>query len=329
MNVDELGARLRAELEQRAAALGLRARDIQVTYQLNWGGYVNASFQAGDGRRTYHIKLTDDPYVARALAQWHRVGGMLSPRYHAPPVLGWIELADHGFAGLVFEHIRGRAPLSRDDALVHAMLPVIRELHDDSTLASALLARPRACRTTFFETYADRFAADLDLIFAEIPDFISTQTASWLRNESSRLVRQVEESAAFDEQAAAPIHGDLWLNNLLVTDDGRWYILDWDDLTIGDPALDLAMLFGPTMTDLSPNGWRDWERVLGAGPAMLERLELYSQASLLDWVIDSVADYLEADAAPEHAGLVRGERMRVHRAALALYRALYASAGTR
>lgn len=50
------------------------------------------------------------------------------------------------------------------------------------------------------------------------------------------------------------------------------------------------------------------------------RLPLLGQATLLDWVIDPLYDWIDADASPAHAGEVRAEKQRVHQAALGLYR---------
>ena len=119
-----------------------------------------------------------------------------------------------------------------------------------------------------------------------------------------------------------PVHCDPWLNNLLWVSREEWYLVDWDDLRIGDPAADLAALCGPTADDLRPLKL-DPGSLPGLSEAERERLPLLGRATLLDWVIDPVADWVEADAAPELAPMVREEKERVHRAALREYEQRY------
>jgi aminoglycoside phosphotransferase (APT) family kinase protein len=134
----------------------------------------------------------------------------------------------------------------------------------------------------------------------------------------------VAAEPAFGEAADAPTHGDLWLNNLLVTSEGEWFLLDWDGLALGDPALDWGMLFGPSRTDLRTAADRALPPAITADPAVRERLALYARASLLDWIIDPLADWIDAGESPEHIVEVRAEKERIHRAALAAYRQRYA-----
>jgi hypothetical protein len=49
-----------------------------------------------------------------------------------------------------------------------------------------------------------------------------------------------------------------------------------------------------------------------------------SAGSLLDWVIDPLADWIEAGVVgPDHVSAVREEKERIHGEALELYRAVY------
>lgn len=51
----------RGHLASRAAELGLDAARLRVEYVLNWGGFVNRSFQVTDGDARLHLKLSRDP----------------------------------------------------------------------------------------------------------------------------------------------------------------------------------------------------------------------------------------------------------------------------
>jgi hypothetical protein len=54
-----------------------------------------------------------------------------------------------------------------------------------------------------------------------------------------------------------------------------------------------------------------------------ERLQFLGRATLLDWVIDPLSDWIDAETAAEYVPVVREEKARVHQQALACYRELY------
>ncbi|HEX9871356.1 MAG TPA: phosphotransferase, partial [Candidatus Tectomicrobia bacterium] len=120
-----------------------------------------------------------------------------------------------------------------------------------------------------------------------------------------------------------PVHGDLWLNNTLVDSAGRWYLLDWDGLSLGDPVADWAMLFGPSRERPQPatEGVVLSHTILS--PAERQRLSVYARASLLDWVIDPLADWVQAGSEPEHGAQVRMANERTHDGAWQLYQSLH------
>jgi aminoglycoside phosphotransferase (APT) family kinase protein len=109
---------------------------------------------------------------------------------------------------------------------------------------------------------------------------------------------------------------------VLVCEDGRWYVVDWDDLALGDPALEFGILLGPLLAHLPP-AERSMPAALPASHGLHARLEVYLRAALLDEVIDSLADYVESDFAPEHQAEVQAEKQRVHEQALKRYRSIY------
>ncbi len=128
-------------------------------------------------------------------------------------------------------------------------------------------------------------------------------------------------SALFDGPADRPTHTDVWLNNVLVTEDARWYLLDWDDLQLGDPVLDVAMVGGPTLDDLE-------RRVIpaahgGLSNTEIERVRLYHRMMLLDWVIDTLADWIDSAKTLTNPADYRAQKRDVHERALALYRELH------
>lgn len=324
MDGESIEERIEAELLARADALGLNAGALQIRYVLNWGGFSNRSYHVTDGHRRLHLKLASEPEYINGVRRWRGVADLLAARHHAPPMLGWLEVPGTPLEGPLFEHIEGTTPRVRTPAFLDAVAPLLARLHGDAELAARLAADhpPRRCRDTFTGTFIRRFREDLRHVRGDPPPFVPDTLMDWMEREVDALDREATTRPEFGEPADAPAHGDLWLGNLLEGADGRVSVLDWDDLTLGDPALDWATLLGPTRGDVSLSGHAALPAQARA-PGVAERLPLYARATLLDWVLDPLADWIEAGTAPEHAAEVRAEKERIHSAALTVYRATY------
>lgn len=319
MNADTLRDIVWEHFRRNAAEFGLDPASLQVEYVLNWGGFVNYSYRVRDRSRSFHLKLSISEDDRDALYRLCKFAPRLE-RYHAPAVASWIDLGSA--AGPLFEHVAGSPP-ALDATVVAEVLPVLGELNADWELAAALASPDKL--TAFDEYSANfhrRFTEDLRGVRESPPPFVSRELVAWLDAQVMELHQAVAAAAAFSEPLGKPVHGDLWLNNLLWVNQNEWHLVDWDDLRIGDPATDIATLFGPTAEDLRP--LKMLEHATGfLTSGEKERLEYLGRATLLDWVIDPLSDWIDADAAPAHTDLVRAEKERIHRQALALYRELY------
>lgn len=319
MNADTLRVLVSDYFLSRAASFGLDPDSIVVEYVLNWGGFVNFSYRIGDARHAYHLKLSPSAEDQAALRRWMTLAPLLGP-YHAPPILEWIELGS--VAGLLFPRLPGNAPkFSRQ--VVAELVSVLRKLHADTELAAAMQpTRAVTARGAYLESFHERFTEDLRGIRESRPSFVSEDLLRFLQDEVEVLSELVTFNAAFDEPLTKPVHGDLWLNNILWVSTNDWYLLDWDCMRIGDPAADLATLLGPTAEDPRPLKMLELaDNVLTS--AERERLSCLGRATLLDWVIDPLSDWIDAGAAPEHERAVRAEKERIHKRALACYGNLY------
>lgn len=329
--LEQLTRRVTRHFKAHAARYGLNPRTVSARYLLNWGGFVNASFHISDGQTALHLKLSDYEDSLACLEQWLDLREPLAARYHAPRVLAWVELdGGEDYAGLLFEHLPGRTASFRDEPALHAqVLALAGQLHADHALAAQLaqVHDVASCADSLISTYIDRFDEDLMTIIAELPPFVPLATFDWMMSETRHLEALARELPAFQPPAGAPIHGDLWEHNVLVGDDGQWRVIDWDDLSLGDPALEFGILLGPLLAHLPPAQRQPLpalaEAALPPDPALRERFELYLRAYLLDEVIDSLADYVESAFAPEHQAEVQAEKQRVHEQALALYQQFY------
>jgi aminoglycoside phosphotransferase (APT) family kinase protein len=307
-----------------ASALGFDAVRLTIDPILNWGGFVNRSFQLSDGRSTAVLKLASTPESRHDLERWRSFASVLTRQYHAPRMLAWIDIEMIDAAGPVFEWAEGSTPERLDSVPLDAMRALLDNLHSDAQLAAALvrLGDPvQSCEHAYRRCYHRRFTADLEFIAATPPPFLTAATLEWMYAQLAFLEREISASAAFAEPADRPVHADLWLHNLIVGPNS-WHILDWDGLTLGDPAMDWAMLFGPTRLQLRPpRSAADYAGSLGAGAR--ERLRWYGRASALDWIIDPLSDWIQSWNEPFHGEPIRIANERIHREALVSYNAQF------
>jgi hypothetical protein len=287
---------------------------------------MNRSFCISDGRATCFVKLTAYEDIQRGLARWRKCADILASQYHAPEMVGWLDVEGSPFCGPVFEWIDGNVIASLDDFFARDISTVIQRLHRDTELVARIMedgATIDSCARAYRRGYHDRFVEDLAFIDEDPPPFVRPELRAYLRGEAELLAKMVGESAAFQELANQPVHADLWLNNTLVDTASRWYILDWDGLTLGDPVMDWTMLFGPTRDTPHEVAESIVTRYVSLARAEQERLNVYARAALLDWVIDPLSDWVASVHEPEHGTQMRAANERVHKRALARYRQVY------
>lgn len=319
MELALLQSHLQGCLIENAHVLGLNPNAIDLSYVLNLGGFVNASFTATDGVRKLHVKVSQSKDSDECLMRWYRIHQTLEQNYHAPKILLKFTVPDTEHLAIVFEHIDGEIPKRLPTKIAKEVLQVLQRLHSDNDMPKLLY--PEGFNEPTFadcykQTFHQRFIEDLAIVEKNPPPFIDRKCFAWMRKQAERLLGQVESLLAFRQHSNHLAHGDLWLNNLLVDNQSNFWILDWDDLAISDPALDLVMLLGPSIENIelfdiskakSLNYPIDRE--------MEERLKIYAPARILDWVIDPLADYVEAESAPQVSEIVREKNRQFHLAA--------------
>jgi hypothetical protein len=324
--LDTLNRRVVEYFRKNAARYGLNPKLLEAHYILNWGGFVNASFHLTDGHIHYHLKLADDEDSLERLDQWREFNEILAEQYHAPRMLDWAQIPRTDFEGGLFEFIPGQpVDFAAQPDVLDAVLELLPLLHADQELAAALAAivgETLTCTDYFLSVYINRFDGDLAIIAGDLPPFVPLRLLDWMMGETRELEGLARDLPAFQQPAVSPTHGDLWPSNILVTGDGQFYIIDWDDLALGDPALEYSILLGPL--------WRkgkfsqaEIDQRVPNDPAFRERFNVCLRALVLDEVIDTLADWVESDFAPEHQAEVRAAKEHTHRESLELYRQLY------
>ena len=321
MNAEQLAEWLGRHLP-RISRLNLDPNRILVRHVFNWGGFVNHSFSVDDGSVKYHLKITDDTESARKLQLWHRIQHVLERGYRAPEVMDWLDFPEIGFAGLLQRHIDGRTAAFRDDpVLVEQLIELVSRLHKDAEIRSHLNT-PGSQKTYldhFVETYIDRFNADLEEIATAQPSFVSASLFKWMRNETDRLRAAAASVSAFHNPAGDPVHGDLNEGNVLVTPND-WFVVDWDDLALGDPAVEFAVLLWPMV--YQGRKWSEFS-IPNVEDSFRARIEVCLRAQLLDEVIDPLADYVVADAVPSKQLEVQAVKRKGHEEALERYQSFW------
>ncbi len=272
------------------AALG---PDTHVEHRANHTGVGKLSFAVTVGRRRFWAKVAADDDADWPLTTWSRVADVLAERHAAPPVLE--VLAIGGRTALLFPFID--APVATR-AMLHERYDeaqsILTGLHSDVALAD-LLGTPTTTAGCFRKVWLERFVADLDVI----EGYVGKDLHAYLSDEVDELGALVD---ALDIPARSAVHGDPWHENFLVAPDRLW-LLDWEDLAVGDPAMDDAILRHDAVgTD--PHHWPD-----DPVHAVARR------ALMLDAVIDVAADWVE-NTDP----LVRRQKEAAYLAGLESYR---------
>jgi aminoglycoside phosphotransferase (APT) family kinase protein len=319
LSASELTDRLARALREPSGAPSFGAEPT-IAYLTNWGGFVNGCFRVrGDGRDAF-VKLAWEAQAIAALRRWERFAPTLHERHAAPRMVGWLRLGGTAYEGPVLDWVEGEVP-RRDERLVGGVAAALARLHADADLAARLRETdaPRTCRDVYFAGIGERFVEDLRFLDGEaLP--VALADLEETRREVLDLASRVAGDRAFDEEASAPIHGDLWLENLVRARSGGLVVLDWDGLALGDPVVDWATFLGPTRADPRPASLDDVPGSSRWSDASRSRFHLYARAGLLDGVVDGLADWVDARVLGERAGEIRAEKERAVRAMLAAYR---------
>ncbi|HVN56538.1 MAG TPA: aminoglycoside phosphotransferase family protein [Anaerolineaceae bacterium] len=326
MKIQQLTQLVRQHFTEQGAIYDLQTDAVQVNYRLNWAGFANASFQLSDGRNSYHFKVSEAPRNKAQLKRWQRLHSTLEKEYHAPRLVDWVDLPGSDYSGLLLVDIPGKSPdLVSEPALFQEVLSTIDRLHGDQVLGVVLrgLDGPRSCLKSYLQAYHNRFLDDLRGLEGRLPDWFEARQLDWLKSEVRGLEQAARLSSAFQAPAVSPVHGDLSPSNIIRSEGGRWNILDWDELTIGDPAQDWSLLLDPLGQARAefPVGFGWHELVQHADPGLERRMEFYARVLLFDRILDGLADVVEGRDTGEDLGNYESAKKASILQALEQYRA--------
>jgi aminoglycoside phosphotransferase (APT) family kinase protein len=276
-----------------AAVLG---PDAVVEHRANHTGAGKLSFAVRLGERRLWVKVAADAGEDKSLATWAEVASLLADRHGAPAVLDVLSVDGH--TALLFPYVDA-PPATR--AALHERhdeaAELLAGLHADRELAERL-GEPTTTARCFREVWLERFEGDLDVI----EGYVAKDLHAYLADQVDLLGALVD---TLDDEVHSAVHGDPWHENVLLAPERMW-LIDWEDLTIGDPVLDDAILRHDALgTD--PHVWPDTPAATVARRALM-----------LDGVVDNAADWIE-NADP----LVRRQKEAAYLAELETYRAAF------
>lgn len=271
------------------AALG---PDAHVEHRVNHTGADKLSFAVRVGERRLWAKVAADPDEEASLATWAELAGLLADRHAAPELVDVLTV--DGRTALLFTYVD--APPATRSAMherYDEAVELLAALHADRELAERL-GEPSTTARCFREVWLERFEGDLDVI----EGYVAKDLHAYLADQVDALSELVD---TLDDEVHSAVHGDPWHENFLLGQDRLW-LLDWGDLSIGDPVVDDAILRHDAVgTDL--HHWPDTPAYAVA-----------RQALMLDAVVDVAADWVE-NSDP----LVRGQKEAAYLAELESY----------
>lgn len=100
------------------------------------------------------------------------------------------------------------------------------------------------------------------------------------------------------------VHGDLYSRHLLVHDGQLTGVIDWGDVHLGQPALDLSIAFSFVPPGLRRSFWREYGEVSPAERSMARFRAAYHTLTLLDSALDRGDQDLVASALASIRNLV-------------------------
>ena len=325
MGPQQLARLVKDHFDGLAPRYGLEGPATSVEHLSHAGSIQRRSLTISDGEIKYHLKLAYSPDHIDKLRKWYGLNQALHERYRAPLIVDWIDIPDTGFSGLLCEHVAGRpADLGASSRLTREIVDLASRLHTDEEMRSTLLplTPDGTCGDYFNSVWIRRFKEDLAIVEAQPPTFVTGETLHWMREESLSIERMVAGMEAFSPNASSPVHGDLWNDNILVADDGQWRIVDWDDIALGDPALEFAVLLEPILEQNPEASLKD---LLPYTPdaGFSQRLEMCLRAQRLYRAIEAPAEYIEAVAVGAGTDGLRDDKRAQHLEAVSAYRNRY------
>jgi thiamine kinase-like enzyme len=186
-------------------------------------GTGNETYFAHGGERGYFVKL--GAYPERTVA--------MSEAGLSPPVLA-IDRLEDGTSILVQAYIEGRTPRRRDyHEHIEQVAMLLHKMHNDAKVHKTL----PASRSDLHSDVGHDAIADVRRRW-EVHKTAVPSVAAFVDSSLDYLAQQI---AGFTGSGLVASHNDFCNANLLLTGDGRIYVVDLEAMSLEDPARDVGV----------------------------------------------------------------------------------------
>jgi thiamine kinase-like enzyme len=187
----------------------------------------------GTGMETYFAQGDDQTYFVKVGAPVGRYLAIAEIGI-TPPILAVGQLED-GSSVIVQPCLRGRRPSRRDyrDQL-ESVAELIRKIHHHLEIKGVLEPAPSNLHQAMGLRALDQLCQRWKPYRAQVPN-----VAEFVDHSLEVLAQEVQ---SFSTEGLVASHGDICNANWLFASDGKIYLLDFESMSLDDPALDLGAL---------------------------------------------------------------------------------------
>lgn len=218
------------------------------------GGDTGKAYMGTKDQEKVFLKRNSSPFLAALSLE------------EITPKLIWTKRAENGDVLTAQEWCNGRT-LSETEMKTQQVGDILSRVHQSQTLRRMLE------RVGGKTVYASHLLEDL--YFNLTPDLQVHPTITQVFNVLIEQLDHVE-----DTRQIRVAHGDISHNNLLLSDTGKLYLVDWDNAILADPANDLGQLFARY---IDINDWEQWydSHLLPVDQFMQNKIRWYAFLHLL------------------------------------------------
>ncbi len=188
----------------------------------------------GTGNETYYVQSDNHACFVKLGAMTERYQ-VMSEMGLSPQVIATGQTED-GTSILVQQRIAGNKP-SRAD--FHRLLPrfaeSIRKTHQSETLQGILPPQP----SNLYKDVGSIVLGEIEARWRKFEPLVALSTSQYVNQKIAYLQEQINQ---FEGGGLAASHNDICNGNWLVSTEGRLYLLDYEGMSLDDPALDLGAI---------------------------------------------------------------------------------------
>lgn len=222
------------------------------------GGLTGDAYIGQHEEKRLFLKRNSSPFLAVLSAE-----GLV-------PKLVWTKRMENGDVITAQEYLEGRK-LEPEEMRRKEVAQLLKKIHESSELLHMLMRlgiQPLSTIEQYEMLYMDVQESSFMQRLPEVG-----QGFTWLE----------ELIHATEAQPQVVCHCDLNHNNLMITEEGKVYLVDWDNATIADPIID----FGTVLMRYIPReDWQSWLQIYGVeeNEQLMKRMYWYLIAETLHYI---------------------------------------------